>query len=108
VNRDIICISAIARRISHCEDLVAFFELRHAGAHFRHDARHVPTGNQWKLVLDELFEITGAHFPIERVHASGVNPDEHFAVFYSWPWRIFVPQDFRSAVIVNSNCLHEF
>ena len=50
---------------------------------------------------------TRAHFPIERVYASGVNPDEHFAFFYSWTWRIFVPQDFRSAVIVNSDCLHK-
>ena len=46
VNRDIIGIGAIARRISHGEDLVAFLELsrsRGPGADFLHDARHVPT-----------------------------------------------------------------
>jgi hypothetical protein len=37
-----------------------------------------------------------------------MNPDEHFAVFYSRTWRIFVLQDFRSAVTVHSDCVHRF
>ncbi len=90
------------------EDLVAFHELRHAGADFLHHTRHVPAGNQRKLVLDEPIQRTGTHFPIERVHASGMNTDEHFAFPYLWTWRIFVLQDFRSTVTVHSDCVHKF
>jgi hypothetical protein len=82
-NRDVICISAIACRISHGEDFVALFEssrCRGTGADFLDHARYVPAGNQRKLVLDEPIQRTGTHFPIERVHAGGMNPDEHFAL----------------------------
>ena len=107
-NGDVIGISAVLRRVSHGEDFVALFESRHTLVNFFHHPRHIPTGDQRKFMLDDFFELTGAHFAVERVHASGMNPDEHFAFPYFWTWRIFVLQDFRSAVIVNSDCLHKF
>src|SRR5215472_7836540 len=102
-NRDVIGISAIACGISHRENLVAFFKLRHAKPDFLHHARHVPAGNERKLVLDEPIQRTGTHLPIERVYASGMNTDEHFAFFHLWAWRILVLQDLWSAVTVNSD-----
>src|SRR6516165_4372039 len=107
-NRDVIGISAIARGISQRANRVAFFKLRHAKPDFLHHARHVPAGNERKLVLDEPIQRTGTYFPIERVDASGMNVDEHFAFLHLWAWRIFVLQDLRSAATVNSDCVHKF
>src|SRR5215469_3588732 len=107
-NRDVIGIGAIARRISHRENLVAFFKLRYAKPDFLHHARDVPAGNERKLVLDEPIQRTGTYFPIERVDASGMNVDEHFAFLHLWAWRIIVLQDLRSAVTVKSDCVHKF
>ena len=66
--------------VSHGEDFVALFEIRHADADFLHHARHVPAGYQRKLVLDESLEKTRAHFPIERVYPGGVDADEHLVL----------------------------
>src|SRR5215470_3396125 len=107
-NRDVIGIGAITSGISHRENLVTFFKLRHAKPDFLHHARDVPAGNERKLVLDEPIQRTGTYFPIERVDASGMNVDEHFAFLHFWAWRIFVLQDLRSAVTVNSDCVHKF
>jgi hypothetical protein len=53
------------------------------------------------------FELASAHFPIKRVDAGSMDADEHFAIPYLWAWRFFVQQNFRSAVIVNSDCVHK-
>jgi hypothetical protein len=59
-------------------------------------------------MLDDFFKLTSAHFAIEWVDASGMDADEHFAFFSAWAWRFFVQQNFRPAVIVNSDCVHKF
>jgi hypothetical protein len=58
-------------------------------------------------MVDDFFELTGTHLSIERVHASGMDADQHFAFPYSWAFRFFVPQNFRSAISVHSNCVHK-
>ena len=54
----------------------------------------------------EVFHVAFTNFPIDRVHSRRVNSDENFARLWLRTRRIFVLQDFRSAVVVNSNCFH--
>jgi D-arabinose 1-dehydrogenase-like Zn-dependent alcohol dehydrogenase len=62
VNGDVIGITAVAVRITHREDFLAFFESRDTGADFLHDTRHVPAGNQRKLGADETIDYTKEEF----------------------------------------------
>jgi len=52
----------------------------------------------------EVFHVPLTNFPIDRVHSGRVDSDENFPRLWLRTRRIFVLQDFRSAVVVNSNC----
>jgi hypothetical protein len=58
-------------------------------------------------MLGDFFELTGADFAIERVHASSMDADEHLALPYLWAWRFFVQQSFGSTVTMDSDCVHK-
>ena len=51
----------------------------------------------------EVFHVAFTNFPIDRVHSRSVNSDQNFIGLWLRTRRVFVLQDFRSAVVVNSN-----
>src|SRR5438874_5450783 len=54
----------------------------------------------------EVFHVPFTNFPIDRVHSGRVNADENFARLWLGTRRVFVLEDLRSAVVVNSNRFH--
>ena len=54
----------------------------------------------------EVFHVPFTNFPIDRVHSGRVDSDDNFTGLWLRARRVFVTKDFRSAVLVNSNCFH--
>jgi hypothetical protein len=54
----------------------------------------------------EVFHVAFTNFPIDRVHSGRVDADENFTRLWLRTRSVFVVQDFRSAVVVNSNRFH--
>src|SRR6266404_4399870 len=54
----------------------------------------------------EVFHVAFTNFPIDRVHSRCVNTDENFTRLWLRTRRVFVIEDLRSAVVVNSNRFH--
>src|SRR5882757_11365060 len=105
-NDDIISVRAVADWIGNAVNLVADFESRHAWSDFFYHARQIPSENEREFMRPEVFHMAFTNFPIDGVHSRCLNADENFARLWLWTRRVFVLQDFRSAVFVNSNCFH--
>src|SRR5204863_9308365 len=87
-------------------NLVADFKSRHASTEFLDYSGQVPSENKREFMRPEVFHVAFTNFPIDRVHSRSVNADENFIGLWLRTRRIFVAQDFRSAVVVNSNGFH--
>src|SRR6202011_3935725 len=105
-NDDIISVRAVACRIRHAVNLVADFESGHASTEFLDYSGQVPSENEREFMRPEVFYVAFTNFPIDRVHSRCVNADENFIGLWLRTWRIFVLEDVRSAVIVDSNRFH--
>src|SRR4029077_16508182 len=101
-NDDIISVRAVACRIRQAVNLVADFESRHASAEFLDYSGQVPSENEREFMRPEVFHVAFPNFPVDRVHSRSVNTNKNFAILWLRTRRIFVVQDFRSAVVVNS------
>src|SRR6266536_3442217 len=105
-NDDIISVRAVACRIRQAVNLVADFESGHASTEFFDYSGQVPSENEREFMRPEVFHVPFTNFPIDRVHSGRVNADENFARLWLRTRRIFVLEDLRSAVVVNSNRFH--
>src|SRR5438105_9659386 len=108
-NDDIISVRAVARWIGKAVNLVADLESslgRGTRSDFFYRARDIPPENEREFMRPEVFHVAFTNFPIDRVHSGRVDSDENFARLWLRTRRVFVLQDFRSAVVVNSNCFH--
>src|SRR6266404_1225600 len=105
-NDDIISVRAVAGWIRQAVNLVADFESGHASTEFLDYSGQVPSENEREFMRPEVFHFAFTNFPIDRVHSGRVNADEKFARLWLRTRRIFVVQDFRSAIVVNSNRFH--
>src|SRR4029077_16328355 len=105
-NDDIISVRAVAGWIGKSVNLVAALESRHASTQFLDYSGQVPSENERELMRPEVFHLTFTNFPIDRVHSRCVNADENFTRLWLRTRCVFVVQDFRSAVVVNSNRFH--
>src|SRR6266446_5857934 len=108
-NNDIVSVSAVASWIGNTVNLVADFESsrrRGTRSEFLDYSGQVPSENEREFVRPEVFHVAFTNFPIDRVHSRCVNADENFTRLWLRTRRSFVLEDFRSAVAVNSNCLH--
>src|SRR5213083_1262806 len=107
VNDGVISVRAVASRIGQAVNLVADLESRHASTEFLDYSGQVPSENEREFMRPEVFHVAFTNFPIDRVHSRCVNADENFTRLWLRTRRVFVLQDFRSAVVVNSNRLHD-
>src|SRR6059058_2822096 len=106
VNDGVISVRAVASRIGQAVNLVADLESRHASTEFLDYSGQVPSENEREFMRPEVFHVAFTNFPIDRVHSRRVDSDENFARLWLRTRRFFVLQDFRSAVVVNSNRFH--
>src|SRR5438874_1022879 len=109
-NDDVISVRAVAGWIGKAVNLIADFESsrgRGTRSDFFYHARQVPPENEREFVRPEVFHVAFTNFPIDRVHSRCVNADENFTRLWLRTRCIFVVQDFRSAVVVNSNRFHD-
>src|SRR5438093_8886423 len=106
VNDGVISVRAVASRIGQAVNLVADLESRHASTEFLDYSGQVPSENEREFMRPEVFHFAFTNFPIYRVHSSRVDSDENFARLWLRTRRIFVIEDLRSAVVVNSNRFH--
>ena len=100
---------AVACAIRQTVNLVAFFDPSRGHVvrpKFLNHTGHVPTGYERERVRDEIFHVTAANFPIDRIHTSGMDSDQDFARSWLRTRRILILEYFRTAVVVNSNRLH--
>src|SRR5258708_8541765 len=81
-------------------------EAGHASTEFLNYSRQVPSENKRKFMRPEVLHVAFTNFPIDRVHSRRVNADENFARLWLRTRRIFILEDLRSAVVVNSNRFH--
>jgi hypothetical protein len=108
-NDDIISVRAVAGWIGTAVNLVADFESSRRGgtlSEFLDYSGQVPPENEREFMRPGVFHVAFTNFPIDRVHSRSVNVDENFARLWLRTRRIFVLEDFRSAIAVNSNCFH--
>src|SRR6266446_1449432 len=106
-NDDIISVRAVACRIRQAVNLVADFESGHASTEFLDYSGQVPPENEREFMRPEVFHVAFTNFPIDRVHSGRVDSDENFARLWLRTRCVFILQDFRSAVVVNSNRFHD-
>jgi len=100
-------ISAIARRVGQTVNFVALLKSGHTRADLFHNTRQVPPRNKREFVWQEVLQVTFTNFPIGRVHPGRVNSDENVGRRGDfWTRRLFILQDFRPAVLVDSNSFH--
>src|SRR5438552_14288866 len=102
-----ISVRAVASWIRQTVNLVADFESGHASTEFFDYSGQVPSENEREFMRPEVFHVAFTNFPIDRVHSRRVNADENFARLRLRTRRVFVVQDFRSAVVVNANRFHD-
>src|SRR6266700_6981335 len=105
-NDDIISIRAVASWIRQTVNLVADFESGHASTELLNYSGQVPSENEREFMRPEVFHVAFTNFPIDRVHSRCVNADENFTRLWLRTRRVFVIEDLRSAVVVNSNRFH--
>src|SRR5437773_4552785 len=109
-NDNIISVRAVACWIGQAVNLVPDFESprgRGTSTEFLDYSGQVPSENEREFMRPEVFHVAFTNFPIDRVHSGRVDSDQNFARLWLRTRRIFVVQDFRSAVVVNSNCFHD-
>src|SRR5437667_5599074 len=106
VNDGVISVRAVAGWIGQAVNLVADFESGHASTEFLDYSGQVPSENEREFMRPEVFHVAFTNFPIDRVHSRCVNADENFTRLWLRTRCVFVVQDFRSAVVVNSNRFH--
>ena len=102
-------IRAVACVIRQAVNLIAFFKPSRGGGirpNFLNQARHVPTEDERERVRQEIFHVTGANSPINRIHASRMDSDQDFTLSWLWTRRVLVLEDLRPAVVMNSNRFH--
>src|SRR6266542_2662082 len=108
-NDDVISIRAVASWIRQAVNLVADFESSRRGgtrSELLNYSGQIPPKNEREFMRPEVFHVAFTNFPIDRVHSGPVDADENFARLWLRTRRIFVAQDFRSAVFVNPSCFH--
>src|SRR5437868_11394877 len=106
-NDDIISVRAVACRIRQAVNLVADFELGHASTEFLDYSGQVPSKNEREFMRPKVFHVAFTNFPIDRVHSGCVDADENFTRLWLRTRCVFVLEDLRSAVVVNSNRFHD-
>src|SRR5947208_7278687 len=106
VNDGVISVRAVASRIGQAVNLVADLESRHASTEFLDYSGQVPSENEREFMRPEVFHVAFTNFPIDRVHSGPVNADDNFARLWLGTRCVFVLEDLRSAVVVNSNRFH--
>src|SRR5439155_2696864 len=110
-NDDIISVRAVASWIRQAVNLVADFESSRRGgtrSEFLDYSGQVPSENEREFMRPEVFHVPFTNFPIDLVYSGHVNADENFARLWLRARRVFIVQDFRSAIFVNSNLSHRF
>ncbi len=108
-NDDIISVRAVARWIGKAVNLVADLESslgRGTRSDFFYRARDIPPENEREFLRPEVSHAAFTNFPIDRVHSRCVDSHENFARLWLRTRCIFVLQDFRAAVVVNSTRFH--
>src|SRR5260370_31831720 len=81
---------------------VPILKPRHASTEFLDYSGQVPSENEREFMRPEVFHVAFTNFPIDRVHSGRVDSDDNFARLSLRTGRIFVLENFRSAVAVNS------
>src|SRR5207302_4784111 len=108
-NDDIISVRAVACWIGQAVNLVADFESSgscRTRTEFLDYSGQVPSENEREFMRPEVFHVPFTNFPIDRVHSGRVNADENFPRLWLGTRCVFVLEDLRSAVVVNSNRFH--
>src|SRR6266536_613894 len=108
-NDDVICVRAVACWIRQAVNLVADPESsrgRGTRSEFLDYSGQIPPKNEREFMRPEVFHVAFTNFPIDRVHSGPVDADENFARLWLGTRRVFVLEDLRSAVVVNSNRFH--
>src|SRR5687768_11529330 len=86
-------------------DLVANLAITHVGADAGHDAGHVVTEHEWRLVSQQQLELAVADHPVQRVDSGRTNPNEDVART-DRGFRYMGGAEATLAVLRNDECVH--
>jgi hypothetical protein len=86
--------------------VVALHELRNVGANSLDDPRKVTSRNEGHRGQNVITEITGAEFPIGRVHARGAYANENLVFYGAREWRVLETEHVGISVAVSTDGLH--
>ena len=98
-------VGTAARGIS--VDRIAFLEARDAGTDLLDEARKISPWDPRKIDRHDLTHDARRELVIDRIHRRSGDPHDHFAALGLRLRHLFQTQLFRTAVRVNSNCLHD-
>src|SRR5262249_3068592 len=103
---DLLGIRALLPCVADGEDGITHFEITHPFAERGDHTREVSTKNVWKVRGGRI--ASGAHLPVGRIHAGGMNVHKHFAWAGHGVWYVPVLQDLGSSMAHDEGCFHRY
>src|SRR3989442_13553150 len=88
------------------KDCLSDLKCRHTGTNVFYHSRHLDARSIGKRHRHEIFHQALTDFPVERVHASRVDTQKHFARLWLWTWLLFKLELFRSTIAMDVNHSH--
>src|SRR5207248_10948331 len=87
---------------------IADFQFRDLRAGFLDDARDIVTGNERQMRPELLRIFPRDNERVGRIHAARDHADEDFVLLWLGPWRVFILEYVRPAVLMRDDRFHRW